>query len=140
MLGHAPLSANALSAFGSLQSTSIVGAGGLRASGAAVATRSATLAASGGLAASGAAGVKRGTSRIATGGLTASGAASVLRGVVRTGSGGLRLGGTGVVLYFDPDLQLTLRAERRRLVLAAESRTAAPRFEKRRLPLQEHIP
>lgn len=140
MLGHSALSTNPLSGFGALQSVSITGAGGVQAGGAATTRRGAARTATGGLLASGTAGQKRGTTRIATGGLLASGAGTPRRGVARLGSGGLRLGGSGLLLVFDPDLQATPRAERRRLVLRAESRAVTPRFEKRRLSIQELIP
>ncbi len=140
MLGHSALSTNPLSGFGALQSVSITGAGGVLASGAAITQRGALHVASGGLLASGTAGVKRGVTRTASGGLTVTGTAPTYRGVARVGSGGLRLGGSGLLLVFDPDLQLTPRAERRHLVLRAESRAVTPRFEKRRLSLQELIP
>lgn len=123
-----------------LQSVAITGSGGIAADGAATVQRGATSTGSGGFLTSGAATTKRGRALTATGGLTASGAATLRRGVARTGSGGLRLGGSGLLLSFDPDLQLTLRAERRRIVLRAESRTVTPKFEKRRLTIQELIP
>lgn len=140
MLGHAPLSTNPLSAFRALRSASITGTGGVQASGAATAKRGRVLTASGGLLASGAATVKRGATRTASGGLQITGTAPTYRGVAKTGSGGLRLNGSGLTIVFDPDLQATTRAERRRLVLRAESRAVSPKFEKRRLSIQELIP
>lgn len=140
MLGHSALSTNPLSGFGALQSVSITGAGGVQASGAATAKRGRVLTASGGFLASGAAGVKRGVTSTASGGFAITGTAPTYRGVARVGSGGLRIGGSGLLLVFDPDLQVTPRAERRRLMLRSESRVATPKFEKRRLPIQELIP
>lgn len=112
MLGHSPLSANPLSAFGALQSVSITGAGGVLASGAAT--------------------TKRGRRLTASSGMLASGAATTKRGRAATGSGGVTMGGFGfltVPLY----LQLTVPWEARRLTPPAETRSRTLPYEKRRL-------
>lgn len=102
MLGHSALSTNPLNGFGALQSTSIVGAGGLAASGVATAKRAATRTGSGGLLASGAAGILRGYVLVSAGGLLAGGAAGIVRELGFVGSGGLLAGGTGSPVGFRP--------------------------------------
>lgn len=117
MLGHSPLSANALSAFGrAQQSAAITGDGGLEASGAATANR--------------------GTKRTAAGGLQATGAAATYRGRKLVASGGLRITGTRPWLV-DLARQVRPRYERRHLVPPSETRTATPRYESRRIAATE---
>lgn len=103
MLGHAPLSANPLSAFGALQSVSITGAGGVQLGGAAT--------------------TKRGRVLTASGGMLVSGAATTRRGRAILGSGGVTLGGYGF-LTIPHYLQLIVPSQRR---------NATPRYETRRL-------
>lgn len=85
MLGHAPVASTPLSAFGSLQSVSITGSGGVLVGGAAT-----TL---------------RGRAITGSGGVLVGGVAVTKRGRVIVGSGGVRIGGTGNAygaFYSDP--------------------------------------
>lgn len=69
---------------------------------------------------------------VASGGLGANGVANTTRGTVCVATGGLLVKGARAWVI-DAARQINPRAERRRLVLRAESRTATPRFERRRV-------